>query len=381
MDEERPGTASESGKRWRAINYGSAQWINNGTGGPDYQSGIPTRTYQWRYRAPRCEQISSLKIVLPNLSCPNGQGEVPGANPIGVKAAIVHADQLIPMRFGGVASTTIPPGELAESDELEHFIPADAHYGIRVCVSVGAGEAWPVGPVFAGPLEQGSADGDLTTGGSIVPADGCGYCPAAVLVKTARKTIGGIGDSIMHGWGDAFSVDADGNVGWFSRLILNRCGQLKMPASGSRADQFSLDGRIMDLLDCSDVIIEGFGRNDISAGYSASKVLSDRMAIWRAIRARYPDKKLLAATVVPITMDNTAPAEPLADVRNELNDSLSHVGDIIDGVIDFCPAIETAPGSNVFRQGMSGEGGDWTHLAPKGYAAAAEYLDLQAILR
>ena len=364
----------ENGGTWRAASYGSAQWINNGTGGADYQTGVRQRTYQWRYRAPRLQPIRRIKLVLPNVSCPNGRGETPGPNAIAAKASVLVSYRNLPFRFAEKEVARVAPGAMAESDALEIRIPADTHYWIRVCIGVGAEEAWPIGPVCLGAVGQGFRDGDWTAGGSVPTSDVIGYCPAAVLVDSDIRTIAGIGDSIMHGWGDCFSSDADGNIGWFGRMAKNLYGQLKLAASGARADQFRLDGAGMGLLRHADVVIEAFGRNDVSAGYSLEKIVSDRAAIWKAVRARYPAKRLLAATIVPVTVGNRpAPESP---IRNSVNEVLRrHVGSLIDGVVDICPAIETRPGSNIFKAGMSGAAGDWTHLSPEGYAGVARELD------
>ena len=358
---------------WKAANYGSAQWINNATGGPDYQSGVRVRTYQWRYRAPRHRPIRRLKALLANASCPNGQGETPGPNIIGVRASVVTGRGIDRLRFSADPTARIAPGHMAESDALEVDIAADAHYLVRVCVEVEPGGVWPIGPVFLAGAGQGFVDDDRTGGGAVPAIDGSGYCPAAILIDADIRSIAGVGDSLMHGWGDCFSTDADGNIGWLGRMAMNRCGQLKLAASGSRADQFRPDGLAMGLLRHADVIVEAFGRNDIPAGHSAARILADREAIWKAIRRAHPHKRLLAATIVPVNIGN----RPIvgSEVRNSVNDGLApHVGGLIDGLVDICPPIETHPRSNIFKAGMSGRGGDWTHLSPEGYAAVADYI-------
>jgi lysophospholipase L1-like esterase len=325
------------------------------------------RTYSFEPNAPFT--ASAVQLLFGNFSLGASYaggavnpGQLPGLNPITVKASIYTGEGLFPLTFNnGQLSARILPGMTVLSDRLPRFIkPGAGATVMQVSVTVdNVGDKWPIG-MTSRNTAPGDVIGQVNNGG--VPS----YHPIAVigdpLAPRTYGSVGLVGDSIFVGGAGADLPD----LGYGARA-LNAAGIpfVRMATYGAKLDTYtSLNAvslALPSLVGVEHIITDMGANNMLDLLNSGLAVMQDRyLAYWKALAAG--GAKVHQATVTPY--DNTSPG--FVALKAALNDWIRTVPAPLTSCIDAALLAETAKNSNLWKAGYTNDG-----LHPNEVGAAA----------
>lgn len=314
------------------------------------------------------DDITSLKVILPNWYCPTGgtRAETGTGAAMTVTASIEYPEGVFTqVTFGdGKTSHSIPDGGSVVSDSVPVSIPLDALFWVRswqnnavalpVCVSsqaLGAG------------AERATTIADKTMGGSLANSSNI-YLPSAIIAQTRRVSCLVIGDSKTKGYLQTFN--AAGETGDVSRWIGPHFGYSQMAVEGDRAEWLiaSHVQRAALMAYASHVICD-FGSNDIySGGASSAAVLSRLATIWDYASAAGASAYQCTIPTRTTSTDSWATLEnQTVDVRNDVritvNSSFRSGLTGLDGYFELADQMESAR-----------ESGKWAVTGAANYATS-----------
>jgi hypothetical protein len=238
-----------------------------------------------------------------------------------------------------------------------------------------------------------------------------GYQPASILgyPVTSTPIIGGVGDSITAGIGDAHDDVQGQHWGWFERAFANfsrvniaRAGEFTSTAFNTRSRRKLIEG-------CTH-IMEAYGSNDLAligqSGTNVSGLQGTKIALWNDLAST--GAKVYSLTVFPRTAPganaaNTAAARtnyntwmrdgapivngaavavgtsgaaraPVYDQTGSLVTGASGPAHPLTAIFNLTPLVETAVDSNLWITGM--DNSDTTHPSAVGAAAIASGVPL-----
>ena len=322
-----------------------------------------------------------------------------------------------PVQFGGKKTLTVPPGQVAWSDQITLAYVSNPNaaelVGRRLAVSFHvAGETGPMswhalamqtsyvtapGAGALGELEDESAFPNATTSTFFLDAlDVQAAADTRVVVAAGEDLTDGLGATPGGDdrWPDVLSrrlraagirasvVDA-GIAGSF--VIPPTDTSPEAQAGAGSALLSRLDRDVLGLSGVTHVIwlagindIGGGGRKDWEAVRDATRLAVERL------RAKLPGLRVIAGTL-PSTLNTTSAPHRMFEVelkRKALNRWIRDNGDLFDAVIDF-DAATTDPQSGELRPDFvpfsSGGPGDRMHPNRAGYLAMGNAVDLGAV--
>ncbi len=256
------------------------------------------------YQNSRIKQVAPCDISSLALEFCNYQnGEIiTNLGTITVSAAIEYAGAYYPVFFNGSRTVSLAPGAFGVvSSPVGVTIPVGSAYYIRTYTTATSGQRWPHMLTSRSADGEGSVRGtgtnDLTTSGTITAASEGVYTAQAVLANVTGlnfapydcPVIGGVGDSIMNGLGEA---TPETDRGFFNRALGDAFARVKFDRSGSTITLFvGANGatRRLPMLDGCTTVIEQFGVNDLNTGRTLSQLQADVLTLahwcyWRGIR-------------------------------------------------------------------------------------------------
>lgn len=272
--------------------------------------------------------------------------EVPGLNDIVIHAGVYTGNDIFPLTFNGATSVRITPGATIKSDPTPYKLPAGQDLYLRVTVSVDtAGQKWPLGTV----CDQFVATDSAMSGGipnSNIP----GYGPFALigtpLAQKLYKTPTIVGDSVSVGLEDAPDMGYirrgldDAGLPW----LRFGCSSMRMAHVSRNRSAFTLTN-----LAGSELIINELGINDVEFFNSFAEAKAAFLAFWEE----------LASTGAEVWQTTLTPRSGMsaqhATIRGQLNDWFRSVPAPLSKCLDVSPYCETAPNSNIWLPGLSGD--------------------------
>jgi hypothetical protein len=294
------------------------------------------------------DDISSLKVIVPNFYLQNGSEPGPGGSAT-ITASIEYPEgTFTALTWAGGSSATPADGALAVSDYLDIAIPNDEVFWTRLYYSNASGVMYSTDVSDDAMGDQCDLNGaDKTLTGSMADTPNYIFGPAAVIARTSRPTVCLIGDSRMKGIFDTFS-GSSGDKGEIARSIGPEFGYMDMSVVGEPAATFigHHAKRALLLPYCSHVI-SNYGINDVQvSGASAADTLGYLQTIWGYATAL--GKRVFQTTLPPettssddwATVDNQTVMSGNA-ARKSLNALLRAGPDGVDGVFDITAAVES----------------------------------------
>lgn len=341
-------------------------------------------------------------------------GAAPGPNAFTLAAAIEKGGTVYPLTFGGVARTTVDPGEVVVSDPCYavSLSPGDDFYSRTYAEVASAGQKVPISMRETHIASRGDGStysttgADLTTVGSATPpaSNARGIWPQAIGgVPTApgATAVAVLGSSTPEGQGDNTS-DAALPPGYVARA----CEAAGVPyanfaLSGDRfqyiRDATEQGRRFGDLLSWVSHIVCDYGVNDLINLRTLAQMQADGIAFWGYLAAT--GKLVSQATFKPytsstdgwVTVENQTPGgvnptrlawnawlrdgAPLiagaAAATGTTDPAAVRVGSAghpLDAVLEVADALESSRDSGVWTPGYTSDG---LHPNPTGHAAAA----------
>lgn len=305
-----------------------------------------------------------------------------------------------PLRFGGKAQASVPPGARLVSDPVDLALPALSEVAVSLYLPQ---PSQPAGFHFDARQTAYVADGDLTAA-QRMPAAATQWSTrvyvSGLVVETPAPpaTVVAFGDSLTDGngatpgantrWPDALAERlADRNVAVLNagisggRLLKDGMGRAGLERAGR--DVFAQPGvRAMVVL---------LGTNDI--GWPGGPFAPDEPAVraeeliqgFRELieMAHAHNVRIVAATIAPTerALEGT-PLEghysPGKDkVRQDVNRWIRESG-AFDAVVDFDALLRDPANPSRLRAAM--DSGDHLHPGDAGYKAMAEAIDLEGLL-
>jgi hypothetical protein len=282
------------------------------------QSGTYSRIETRKRATMGGQNVNSIRLVYGNSyvkspsysgpAVPNG-GEISGLNAITIEAALELDGTVKRFTFDGADSKRLEPDEIVISDPILafdfdlHYFSAGAQPYIRTGVMLDQiGDGW-VRNDFAYIAESGdstvasNAENSqiLDIGNLQTPAGGnsgiMGLLPAAIIGEWKQEpdvSLVILGDSIITGANDDNDNGTSG--GGFAtngiRDVESRSiAHIKLSRGADRADSWSLGHDLRShLLQYATHLIENYGTNDMSAGFTAAQTLAAKQAIWNDFR-------------------------------------------------------------------------------------------------
>lgn len=199
----------------------------------------------------------------------------------------------VAVTWGGASTVTIQPHAVAESDPVPGLtLTAGGQFATRTRVT--ASGQWVLGERnYGGAGRGGAVDGDALTG-SIPSSSEYLFGPVAILSATPAppvKTVGLVTDSFGFGWPvNAFE-------GTYPTAYVSQNGESAFTWLGTAGRS----SEVLDSLGGVRTIVEGYGTNDRASGRTAFQIQTNRVAIWQALRARWPMTRVIAYTIAPRT--------------------------------------------------------------------------------
>lgn len=347
----------------------------------------------------------------------NAKDELP-PNPITVRSAIEYplgASVRSLAYFNGKRDVVIDPGGIVASEVAAPAVPVGAVARVWTFVPPAAGVQVPllgITPNLTGDgHERGPAVADRTASGAVPAAAAEGtYGPSAILglPGSSSRIIGGAGDSITAGTGDARDDVAGTHFGWFERAFASyprvnvaRAGEFALATPDARMRRRLLDG-------CTD-IFEGYGSNNVAlaANFGATTdagLKTTKLQLWRDFASS--GARIWVPTLVPRTNPGANAANTRlvrADHNAWLRDGApmkadgttaavgtvgaarcavyGPTGQLVTAasgpahptnggaVVDIGGLVETGPDTNVWKTGH--DAGDQTHPSATGAAVLA----------
>lgn len=262
---------------------------------------------------------ADIRIVWANWTSAGSNGaDADGTNNVNVTVQIEYPTNTFwPVAFGGVSSVTTPkviaPGATVVSDAVVALpvIPVGAVFAVHAYLTVASGGRWinthrPNSmPNSSWCVGEGYTTGTSETnmsGQALVSPITSGMMPGPVTiladaVEPTHKTVIGLGDSIMQG-----SISNRG-VGqqYLSVRLADRAGIFTIGRSGGTgAELTTLRGKYRwPLLSTADVMVVGYGVNDLSASPTLATLQASLIAIWQKAYGRAG--KVYQTTITPWT--------------------------------------------------------------------------------
>ncbi|WP_418121398.1 SGNH/GDSL hydrolase family protein [Variovorax sp. 160MFSha2.1] len=305
-----------------------------------------------------------------------------------------------PLRFGGQADVTVPPGARLVSDPVDIALPALAELAVSLYLPR---PSQPAGFHFDARQTAYVADGDLS-GAARLPSAATQWSTrvyfSGLIVETPRApaTVVALGDSITDGngstpgantrWPDALAERLAGrNVAVLNagisggRLLKDGMGRAGLERAGR--DVFAQPGvRAMIVL---------LGTNDIGwpgGPFAPDEPAMRAEAVIQGLRqlaemARAHNVRIMAGTIPP--NERALQGTPLEGHHSPAKDKVRQAvnrwireGGAFDAVVDF-DALLRDP-ANPSRLKASMDSGDHLHPGDAGYRAMAAAVDLEALL-
>ncbi|HEX7863667.1 MAG TPA: SGNH/GDSL hydrolase family protein [Variovorax sp.] len=305
-----------------------------------------------------------------------------------------------PLRFGGQADVTIPPGARLVSDPVDIALPALGEVAVSLYLPR---PSQPAGFHFDARQTAYVADGDLT-GAARLPAAASHWSTrvyvSGLIVETPKPptTVVALGDSLTDGngstpgantrWPDALAERLAGrNVAVLNagisggRLLKDGMGRAGLERAGR--DVFAQPGvrAMIVLLGTNDIGWPGgpFAPNETAV--RAEDVIQGLRQL--AEMARAHNVRIMAGTIAPTerALEGT-PLEghysPAKDkVRQAVNRWIRE-GGAFDAVVDFDAVLRDPAQPSRLKAAM--DSGDHLHPGDAGYRAMAAAVDLDALL-
>ena len=297
--------------------------------------------------------------------------------------------------FSGNNSITLQPGApIIMSDPVALDVaPAGIVY-VRTGLTVASvGQQWPTGFAFSATGESrvdstASTSQVTATGGQSTPSGGNavtgGYGPLALLGIPDKRypALYGFGDSIGAGTGDLGAGDSNGNIGFLARAAFNSGLPYFSACRASDKATYNVSGTgswRRAMLRYTSHVLYQMGTNDVGGFRTLAQLQADTLALWASFRAR--GQRIYATTLLPRTTSTDAwattanqtvfsAAYAVGGIRDQYNAwLLTKAADgTIDGVIDVCPAVESASAPSKWQPGLTADG---THPVSAGHIAMA----------
>jgi lysophospholipase L1-like esterase len=343
---------------------------------------------------------SRLRVVISN------EG---GAAPLYIGAARVarHAEGSAviegsdrPLRFGGQADVTIPPGARLVSDPVDVAMPALAELAVSLYLPQ---PSQPAGFHFDARQIAYVADGDLT-GAARLPAAATQWSTrvyvSGLIVETPRPptTVVTLGDSLTDGNGSTPSANTRWPDALAERLVERNVAVLNAGISGGRLLKDGMGhagleraGRDVFAQPGVRAMIVLLGTNDIGwpgGPFAPSEPAVRAEAVIQGLRqlaemAHAHNVRIMAGTIAPTerALEGT-PLEghysPEKDkVRQAVNRWIRE-GGAFDAVVDFDAVLRDPARPSRLKAAM--DSGDHLHPGDAGYKAMAAVVDLDALL-
>lgn len=353
-----------------------------GTGSPNLSSGATSATYRTRHFLLKDADVSDIVLRYDNWYLDNtAGGEVDGASPITIKAAIEYGSKLYPVRFNGSRTVTISPGGFVYSDPIGITFTRNTNINSRTYVSVPASGSWPLGKSYIGEAGDGTniANGgaDVVDQTGAIATNTAGgtplmFYPTSVLgtasIPRAKATFI-LGDSI--GAGAEFAGSATGDIGYLKIALANNVGVVEhcrsayelrvwdgsfvgTPGGHPRGGTF-MDG-------CTSAIFE-IGVNDVFNGAWANLAQAQGYysRAWREAQSR--GLKVYQTTMTPQVTPESNPAtlagqiaKPNSDLRLAINDWIRTVPQYLDGCFDVAALVQAPENPRLWIPGYCGDG-------------------------
>jgi lysophospholipase L1-like esterase len=305
-----------------------------------------------------------------------------------------------PLRFGGHADVTVPPGARLVSDPVDIALPALAELAVSLYLPR---PSQPSGFHFDARQTAYVADGDLT-GAARLPATATQWSTrvyfSGLVVETPRPpaTVVALGDSITDGNGSTPGANTRWPDALAERLAARNVGVLNAGISGGRLlkdgmGRSALERAGRDVFAQPGVraMIVLLGTNDI--GWPGGPFAPDEPAmraetVIQGLRqfaemARAHNVRIMAGTIPP--NERALEGTPLEGHHSPAKDKVRQAvnrwireGGAFDAVVDF-DALLRDP-ANPSRLKASMDSGDHLHPGDAGYRAMAAAVDLEALL-
>ena len=334
----------------------------------------------------------------------NTFGEAPleiGAATLGLQAngPTLVPDSIRSVRFGGNASTAIPPGGLIVSDPVTLDVEAEQRLAISLHVRGADARSSQHSNGLTTSYLTEPGTGDLTSAierDPFLDTTNSIHWLSAIEVRssTARGAIVAFGDSITDGscatvdgydrWEDVLYDrlrERDGEA----RLAMVNAGiggntVLRVPPVGSPPGLERFDRDALGLAGVTHVVLF-LGTNDLRRDANADEVIAGLDELVR--RAKEWGLTVLAATIIP---RNPVPRGLPANLgftparnaaRRQINDWIRSNGDL-DGVLDFDAVMRATGDSELIKPIYDCDG---IHPNVLGYAAMGRSIDLDLFSR
>lgn len=306
--------------------------------------------------------------------------------------AAVDPASLRPLRFGGAAAITLPPGAEAVSDPVPLAVQSGVDLAVSVHVrgttSLPAWHRFANVTSYLSPVGSGDATGDATG----IPFD----WPVTSWFWLARVDVAGggptpvavaLGDSIT----DGFPLAPDAQQAWPAALASRaaaagqRLSVLNAGIAGNRVvgppcgqcGRRALDRLDRDVLSMPGVrtLIVAEGTNDLAAGVHPFELVKGLADIARWARAH--GLRVIGTTIPPRggSMGWTAELERR---RWDVNHWIVH-GGVFDAVVDFDAALRDPAAHQQLRPDY--DSGDQLHPNALGLDAMARAVPLASLVR
>lgn len=327
----------------------------------------------------------------------NSAGEIPGANPIMVKAGWEPdgAGAVTAIPFQGARTAGILSGGRLRCDEQSILVPGGSKPWARQFVSVRvAGWTWPVGRI-AHNTALGESENTFGTGAGTDQVDAIGtfgnqtnvyaYGPCGIYGIPAnglrQKAVALFGDSLATfsgGDGSPDYGDANGYAGYLERAINDDIATITATRASSRLQWVAAGfaGQLACIAPYVTSAVIQLGRNDVSASRTLVNMQTDFTTIATALQAY--GVNVFATTITPkpsTTADSGLDGGSSINageeaVRVPYNAWLMTLPVGIKGCFDVATAVGDPARVGYFRPNNPAISTDLTHLTATGIALA-----------
>jgi lysophospholipase L1-like esterase len=311
---------------------------------------------------------------------PNGTGaDVDAPSAMTLRVGIEKAGSILPVKFAGADTVTIPPGGSIIADPVYIDGTAGDVFYTRVTATLATGNTYVyTGAADAGyafnPAQDNSRSGTNYAGGanqSVVPTRILGR-PATAPARVFAL----VGDSIVQG--ALATTQYEG--GYASGLLSAGVPFVKIAKGGESAfNVTSLGGfsrRLSVITGCTDAIVE-YGTNDAVAGRTAAQLQADLVTIYGRL-TRMGIKRIWQTTITPRTTSTdsfatTANQTPVSGfavggARDQVNAWIRANTAGITGYIEVADAVESSRNSGAWKPSFTTDG---VHPSQTGHTAIA----------
>jgi len=288
--------------------------------------------------------------------------ETSGPTPVTVRAAIEYPSGTFTPAYSrdGARDVVVAPGDTVTLRAFVN-IPAGQVFFSRTFATIpsNAGRLPTYGPMLAtGTYGVTSATpSDHTTSASGEPTGvGNAFTPSAIRaigLDGKVLALAGVGDSIMAGIGDANQMR-----GWMGMSCDNLIPLQRVAYPGDKASNFAtLAGRArrQGLIVGSNVMICGYGNNDVYTGRTLAQIQDDLKVIWAF--GRQLGMKVVQTTITPksnstdswaTVANQTVPSASVEAIRVQLNTWIRTTPSGIVNYVDMADAVESGRNSGLW---------------------------------